>query len=100
MNAAIPKLKALGRIVIVQPFDEGEKKQGNIIIPTTAQLKSIDGVVVSVGEGLPLADGTRMPLDVNVGDVVIYDYRGADPVEIDGVKYLFLPYEALLAVKV
>ena len=99
MRPIVPPLRALGNMVIVQPIEEKEKMRGSIIVPQSSEMKRIEGVVVAVGDGMTLANGEKFPLDVNVGDAVIYDYRAADPVEFNGTKYLFLPYEALLAVK-
>lgn len=100
MQPVIPDLKALNDIVIVQPLDYEEKKVGNVILPAPSHFKSVEGIVVSVGDGIPLKKGGKVPLDVNVGDQVIYDARAIEPVKMNGVLYLFLPYQAILAVKV
>jgi co-chaperonin GroES (HSP10) len=99
MQPVIPELKALNDIVIVQPIDYEEKKVGNVIVPVSSHFKSVEGIVVSVGDGIPLKKGGKAPLGVNVGDQVIYDARAIDPVKINGVLYLFLPYQAILAIK-
>lgn len=93
------KLTALNNKVIVKPLEQEEKSTNGIYLPPSAQLKNIEGVVVSVGPGWLLQDGSYAKPEVYVGDQVVYDSKAADPVEIDGEKFLFLPLDALLAKK-
>jgi len=91
MEPVLPALKPLGDKVIVQPFEQGqERKEGMIIIPDTVNMKSVEGYVVAVSDEIK---------DVEVMDVVMFDYRACDPIEINKIKYIILPFDALLAVK-
>ena len=72
-------------------------KVGDIIIPDSAQEKSRKGRVVAAGPGIRNADGVLMPLDVKVGDVVIFGYGIGMDVYIDGEEYLIIPEVDALA---
>src|SRR3981081_4287311 len=78
--------------IIVQRLDEGEQKIGGIIIPDSAKEKQQQGKVHAVGLGKFKEDGTRQPLDVKVGDTIVFGkYAGQDfPIKIDGVDYVVL----------
>ena len=85
------KIKPLGSRVLVQRKNEEEQKSaGGIIIPDTAREKSTEGVVIAIGGGRRLADGTIMPLDVKVGDRVLFGKWGGTDVTADGEDYLIL----------
>lgn len=86
------RLQALNDFVIVKPLEQPMKNINGIYIPPTAQLKNIEGIVISVSI-------SKKTEDISVGDHIIYDYKAGNPVDIDGEKYLFLPIEALLAKK-
>ena len=65
-------LKPLGDKVVVQPGPEEEVTSGGIVLPDTAKKKSQEGEVVAVGSGRLLDNGERAPMQVKVGDTVIY----------------------------
>jgi chaperonin GroES len=66
--------------VIIKP-DEPEKKLGNIYLPDQAQKRTVTGVVVAVGPGKTLDDGTRRPINLQVGDRVMFRSYPVDPIE-------------------
>ena len=85
------QIKPLGSRVLVQRKNEAEQKTaGGIIIPDTAKEKPTEGVVVAIGAGRRLEDGTVMPLDVKVGDRVLFGKWGGTDVNADGEDYLIL----------
>ena len=93
-----PKVKPLADRVVVAPAKEGEEMRGGIYIPDTAKEKPSQGEIVAVGPGRLSEDGTRLELDVKVGDKVLYGkYSGTD-VTLDGEEYLILREADILAV--
>lgn len=86
------------RILVRRIEEEGEVKKGGIIIPDTAKEKPQEGEVVAVGEGRRLDSGERQPMDVTVGDLILFGkYSGTD-VNIGDDEYLILREEDVLAV--
>lgn len=86
------------RILIRRIEEEGEVKKGGIIIPDTAKEKPQEGEVVAVGEGKTLESGERQPMDVKVGDRILFGkYSGTD-VNIGDDEYLIIREEDVLAV--
>ncbi|MDY0087646.1 MAG: co-chaperone GroES [Coriobacteriia bacterium] len=86
-------LKPLGDRVIVKPAEAEEQTKSGLFIPDTAQEKPQRGEVVAIGDGKLKDDGTRVPIDVKVGDTVIYSKYGGSEVKIDGVEYKILDAE-------
>ncbi len=70
--------------VLVEPLDAEETTAGGIIIPDTAQEKPQEGKVLAVGKGIQDDDGEYRPLDVKVGDRVLYGKYSGTEVKIDG----------------
>jgi chaperonin GroES len=92
------KIRPLHDRVLVRRLEEEEQKVGGIIIPDTAKEKPQQGEVIGVGNGKLLENGERVPLDVKVGDRILFGkYAGAD-VKIDGEEYLILREDEILAV--
>ncbi len=84
--------------ILVKRIEEQEVKKGGIIIPDTAKEKPQEGEVVAVGEGRRLESGERQPMDVKVGDLVLFGkYSGTD-VMIDDEEYLILREEDVFAI--
>jgi len=82
-NMAV-KLDPLGDRVVVKPSTKEEVTKGGIVIPDTAKEKPQEGTVLAVGPGRMTEDGKRIPMDVKVGDVVIYaKYGGIEQKEGD-----------------
>ncbi|MBW6467911.1 MAG: co-chaperone GroES [Anaerosomatales bacterium] len=86
-------LKPLGDRVIVKPAEAEEQTKSGLFIPDTAKEKPQRGEVVAVGDGKLKDDGTRVPIDVKVGDTVIYSKYGGSEVKIDSVEYKILDAE-------
>ena len=92
-------LRPLGDRVVVKPLEAEEKTKGGIILPDTAKDKPQEGEVMAVGSGRVLENGTRVALDVKVGDRVVYSKYGGTEVKIDEVEYLVIRESDLLAVR-
>jgi chaperonin GroES len=73
--------------VLVRTLDGEEKTAGGIIIPDTAKEKPSEGKVIAVGPGAKSEDGKILPMDVKVGDFVLFGKWSGTEVKIDGVEY-------------
>ncbi len=82
--------------VLVRPLDAEQTTASGLVIPDTAKEKPQEGEVLAVGPGR-FEDGQRLPLDVAVGDKVIYSKYGGTEVKYDGEEYLILSARDLLA---
>jgi chaperonin GroES len=92
------KLRPLQDRIIVRRVKEEEKTKGGIIIPDSAKEKPIEGVVVAVGNGKLLDDGSLRALDIKAGDRVLFGkYSGTD-VKIEGEEHLILREDDVLGV--
>jgi len=86
--------------LLVERLDEGDQQVGGIIIPDTAREKPQQGRVLAVGKGRVSDDGTLIPLDVKVGDTVLFGkYAGTD-IKLDGEERLIMREDDVLAVVV
>ena len=81
------KFKPLHDRVLIEVLDSSEKTAGGIIIPDTAQEKPQEGKVVAVGGGAKTEDGKIIPMDVKVGDKVLFGKWSGTEVKIDGKEY-------------
>lgn len=84
------KFRPLHDRIAVQPLASEEKTTGGIIIPDNAQEKPIQGKVVAVGNGARDQSGNIIPLEVKVGDVVMYGKWGGTEVKIDGQELIIM----------
>jgi len=92
-------IKPLGDKVVVEPLEEEEKSPGGIILPDTAKKKPQEGIVVAVGPGKVLDDGSRGEMAVKEGDRVIYAKYGGTEVTVDGKEYVILDQDSIYAIK-
>jgi len=83
-------IRPLGDRIVVKPIPREEKTKGGSILPDTAKEKPQEGEVVAVGQGKLLESGQRVPIDVKVGDRVLYSKYGGNEVKIDDVEYVIL----------
>jgi chaperonin GroES len=84
--------------VLVKRLDSEEKTKGGIIIPDAAKEKPLEGKVVAAGSGKLLDDGTIRPLDVKVGDKILFGKYTGSEVKLDGVEMVILREDDVLAV--
>ncbi len=91
-------IKPLGDRVVLKVIDDVQQTQGGIFIPDSAKEKPQKGEVVAVGLGDTTDSGERKPMDVKIGETVLYaKYSGTD-VKMDGVEYKILSVKDILAV--
>jgi chaperonin GroES len=92
------KVSPLHDRLLVRRIEEKETVKGGIIIPDTAKEKPQQGEVLAVGNGKILENGTKVPMDVKVGDKILFGkYSGTD-IKIDGEEVLILREDEVLAV--
>jgi chaperonin GroES len=91
-------LKPLGNRVVVEPTEQEDITAGGIVLPETAKEKPQKGKILSVGPGDRDEDGKRIPMDVSVGDSVLYAKYAGTEIKIDGKKLLILRETDLLAI--
>ncbi|GAB4425914.1 MAG: co-chaperone GroES [Anaerolineae bacterium] len=91
-------LKPLGDRLIVEPTQQEEMTASGIVLPETAKEKPMQGKVLAAGPGNRKEDGSRVELDVAVGDTVLYAKYAGTEVKIDGNKYLILRESDILAI--
>ena len=91
------KLQPLEDRIVVKPSEGEETTSSGLVIPDTAKEKPQEGTVKAVGPG-KFEDGVRVPMDVSVGDKVIYSKYGGTEVKVDGDEYLILSARDVLAI--
>ena len=91
-------LKPLGDRELLKILETEEKTEGGIFLPDTAQEKPQKGEVVAVGTGKVLADGKKVPIEVKVGDKVIFSRYAGDEVKDGEEKYLLVNERDILGV--
>jgi chaperonin GroES len=84
--------------LIVRRLEEGEQQIGGIIIPDSAKEKPQRGTVIAVGNGRVNKNGTRVPLDVKAGDLILFGKYTSQEVKLDGEEYLILREDEVFAV--
>ncbi len=92
------KIRPLQDRVIVKRVEEEEKTKGGIIIPDTAKEKPMEGKIIAAGKGKVLEDGKIHPLDVKVGDRVLFGKYSGTEVKIDGEEHLIMREDDILGV--
>ena len=83
-------IRPIGERVVIKPMEKEVKTQSGILLPDSAQEKPIEGEVVAVGPGRVGADGSRVPLEVKVGDMVVFAKFIGTTVKQEGVDYLIV----------
>lgn len=92
-------IKPLEDKVVVKPVVEAEKKSASgLIISSIEKEKPTEGIVVAVGAGATFADGTKMTIDLKVGDKVIYSKYSGTEIQHDNEDLVILPYRDIFAV--
>ena len=91
-------LRPLQDRIVVQRVEEIKTTQGGIIIPDTAKEKPAEGKVVAVGKGRVGEDGTLIPMELKVGDRILFSKYGGTDVKVDGTDYLIMRQDDVLGV--
>jgi len=92
------KLKPLGDRVLVKALEQKEVKRGGIIIPDTAKEKPQEGEVIAVGKGKLADDGKLIPMEVKVGDKILFGKYSGSEVKLDDVEYLIMNQDDILGI--
>ncbi len=91
-------LKPLGDRIVVKPLDAEEKTSGGIVLPDSAKERPQTGEVIAVGPGKTLDNGSVAPMEVVVGDKVVYSKYGGTEVKVDGQDVLIMRQDDILGV--
>ena len=92
------KIRPLYDRVVIKRIEKDIEKVGGLFIPDTAKEKPQEGEVHAIGKGKRLDDGKLVPLDVKVGDKILFGkYSGSD-IKMDGVEYLIMREDEILGV--
>ena len=92
------KFRPLHDRVVVERIDAEAKSSGGIIIPDTAQEKPMQGEVIAVGPGGRDENGKLIPIDVKVGETILFGKWSGNEVKIDGVEYLIMKESDIMGV--
>jgi len=92
------KIRPLNDRLLVLRVEEEQKSRGGIIIPDTAKEKPMEGKVIAVGPGKMGDDGKRTPMDVQVGNRVLFSKYAGTEINIDAVEHLVMKEDDILAV--
>ncbi|OFW09507.1 MAG: co-chaperone GroES [Acidobacteria bacterium RIFCSPLOWO2_12_FULL_59_11] len=92
------KIRPLHDRVVVKRLEEKEVVRGGILIPDTAKEKPQEGEVLAVGNGKILDNGTKVPMDVKVGDRILFGKYSGSEIKIDGEEYLIMREDDVLAI--
>jgi len=92
------KLRPLHDRVIIKRIEEERKTPGGIVIPDSATEKPVRGKVIAVGNGQILGDGKVRPLEVKVGDTVLFGKYSGTEVKLDGEEYLVTRETEIMAI--
>ena len=92
------KVRPLHDRVIVKRLEDERKSPGGIVIPDTAAEKPVQGRIVAVGKGKILEDGQVRPLDVKVGDKILFGKYSGTEVKVDGEELVVMREEDVMAV--
>ncbi len=93
------KLQPLADRVVVKPIEREEVTKAGIVLPDTAKEKPQEGTVVAVGQGRVSDDGNRIPMNVKVGDIVIYAKYGGAEIKVEDEDLVILHESDILAKK-
>jgi len=92
------KVTPLSDRVLVKPLEAEEKTKGGIILPDTAKEKPQEGKIVAIGQGKTLEDGKIHPLQVKVGDKVLYGKYAGTEIKINDEEHLIIREDDILAI--
>ncbi|GBD86210.1 10 kDa chaperonin [bacterium BMS3Abin03] len=92
------KIKPLSDRIVVKPMEAEDKTKGGIILPDTAKEKPVEGTVVAAGPGRKNDEGKVIPMDIKVGDTVLYGKYSGTEVTIEGEEYLIMRESDIFAI--
>jgi chaperonin GroES len=83
--------------ILVQRLEEGEQHVGGILIPDSAKEKPQRGKVIAAGNGKVNDEGERVALDIKAGDTILFGKYSGQEIKLDGVEYLIMKEDDVLA---
>ena len=92
------KVKPLYDRILIHRIEAKEQKQGGIIIPDSAKEKPMEGKVIAVGSGRMEKDGKRAPLEVKVGDRILFGKYAGQEIKIDDKEHVILKEDEVLGI--
>lgn len=92
------ELKPLGDRVVVEAVEQAQTTAGGVILPDTAKEKPQEGLIIAVGPGRKTDKGDVIPVDLKVGDKVIYSKYSGSEIKIEGTEYLIVSEKDVLAI--
>ncbi len=92
------KLRPLGDRVILKAVAKEESTKSGILLPDSGKERPQQGVVVEIGPGRTLENGTLVPMSVKVGDTVLFKKYGPEEFKLDGEEYLLLSESDIIAI--
>src|SRR5260370_37451408 len=92
------KIRPLYDRIVVKRIEEQETILGGIIVPDSAKEKPQEAEVIAVGQGKRLKDGQLVPVDVKVGDRILFGKYSSSDIRVDGVDYLIMREDEILGV--
>lgn len=98
MTTTSKVIRPVGDRLVVKPLEQEEKTRGGIILPDSAKEKPNRAKVLAVGSGRTLDNGKRLPLDVQVGQVVLYGKYSGTEIKVDGEEFVILQERDVLGV--
>ena len=93
------KLFPIGDRVVVKPEPAEERTQSGIVLPDSAKEKPQEGTVIAVGTGRVLDNGQKIPVEVKIGDRIIYAKYGGTEIKVGQDEYVILSERDILAIK-
>ena len=97
-TATATKLRPLGDRVVIQPTPREEMTKSGIVLPDTAKEKPQEGKIIAAGPGRLTDEGKREPMDVKVGDTVLYAKYAGTEFKIEGEELLIVSQKDILAI--
>lgn len=91
-------IRPLGERVVVKATPIEEVTKSGIVLPDTSKEKPQEGEIIAVGNGRLLDNGTKVPLDLKVGDKILFSKYAGNEVKLDGVEYLIMREADVLGV--
>jgi chaperonin GroES len=92
------KIRPLQDRILVKRLEEEQTTKGGIIIPDTAKEKPSEGLVIAVGKGKVLENGTQVPLDVKKDDRILFGKYAGTEIKLEGEEYLIMREDDVLGV--
>lgn len=99
LNINIMQIKPLADHILIEPIKEEEKTKSGILLPQTSEKeKPEQGKVIAVGTGKKTEEGKVIPLEVKVGQIVLFTKYGPNEIKVEGKEYLIAKEEDILAI--